>query len=438
MLTVWAVAMIATLMILIMSARVSPIVVLILTPITFGLLTGFGGQLGPMMLKGIGQLAPTAVMLAFAILYFGLMVDAGLFDPVTRFVVRIVHGDPVRITVGTVVLALAVSLDGNGATTYIICASAMMPLYRRIGLSPLILACLLVLSVSIGHIMPWAGPTARAAIALGINPADIYTPLLPTMLVGALSVIGLAYAFGLRHRRLLSRADSRTPTPDVAKDSIEALPPADDFTKRPRLFFINLIVTVVLLAGLVFSVLPLPILFMIASAIALQLNYPSLDAQRVRIAAHAPGIFKVVSLTFAAGIFLGVLNGTGMSDAMAASIERALPPQVGSFLAPIGAAISLPFYYFGNNDGFFFGVLPTLSRMGAQYGLNSVHLARAAVVAIPVGLLSPLAGSTYVLTGLVGVEYSQLQRFALVWAILLSLLLFVTAIVTGVIPFKAS
>jgi CitMHS family citrate-Mg2+:H+ or citrate-Ca2+:H+ symporter len=429
--------MMATLMILIISGRMSPVVVLILTPLAFGLLAGFGAQLGPMMLKGIGQLAPTAVMLGFAILYFGLMVDAGLFDPVTRFVVRVVHDDPVRITVGTVVLALAVSLDGNGATTYIICVSAMMPLYRRMGLSPLILACLLVLSVSIGHIVPWAGPTARAAIALGINPADIYTPLLPAMIIGALSVIGLAYAFGLRHRRLLHRVDSQTPTSDVPNNSIEAHPPTDDLTKRPRLFLVNLIVTVGLLAGLVFSVLPLPILFMIASAIGLQLNYPSLAAQKVRIAAHAPNIFKVVSLTFAAGIFLGVLNGTGMSDALGANIARALPLQVGPFLAPIDAGISLPFYYFGNNDGFFFGVLPMLSRTAARFGLDPVHMARAAVVAIPVGLLSPLAGSTYVLTSLVGIEYSQLQRFALMWAVLLSLILLVTAIVTGVIPFKA-
>jgi CitMHS family citrate-Mg2+:H+ or citrate-Ca2+:H+ symporter len=429
--------MIATLMILIMSGRISPVVVLILTPLTFALLAGFGAELGPMMLKGIGQLAPTAVMLAFAILYFGLMVDAGLFDPVTRFVVRIVHGDPVRITVGTVVLALVVSLDGNGATTYIICASAMMPLYQRMGLSPLVLACLLVLSVSIGHIAPWAGPTARAAIALGINPTDIYTPLIPAMLIGALSVIGLAYNFGRRHRRLLSRVDSQTPTADVAKDSIEARRPTGDLTKRPKLFLINLIVTVGLLAGLVYSVLPLPILFMIASAIALQLNYPGLETQKVRIAAHAPNIFKVVSLTFAAGIFLGVLNGTGMSDAIAANIERALPPQVGPFLAPIDAGISLPFYYFGNNDGFFFGVLPMLSRTAARYGLDPVQMARAAVVAIPVGLLSPLAASTYVLVSLVGIEHGQLQRFALMWAVLLSLILLAAATVTGVIPFKA-
>ena len=436
MLTLWAVAMIATLMILIMSGRISPIVVLIVTPLTFGLLAGFGGELGPMMLKGVGQLAPTAVMLAFAILYFGLMVDAGLFDSVVRFVVRIVHGDPVRITVGTVVLALMVSLDGNGATTYIICTSAMVPLYRRMGLSPLILACLLVLSVSIGHIAPWAGPTARVAIALGIDPSEIYLSLLPAMLVGALGVLALAYRFGIRHRRMLAREDAQVLPADASGVGIQPSPTTHDSTRHPKLFLVNLIVTLGLLAGLVFSVLPLPILFMIASAIGLQLNYPTLEAQKVRIVAHAPTILRVVLLTFASGIFFGVLNGTGMNDALGAQVAHAMPPQLGPYLAPIAAGISLPFYYLGSNDGFFFGVLPVLTKTAGQYGLSPVQMARAAVMAIPVGLLSPVAPSTYVLVSLVEIEYSQLQRFALKWALLLSLILLVAAIATGAIPLR--
>ena len=158
MLTAWAVALIATLMILLMRGRIGPVAILVLTPLVFGLLAGFGGDLGAMMLKGVQHMAPTAIMLAFAILFFSLMVDAGLFDPVVNFVVRAVHGDPVRITVGTAILAMVVSLDGNGATTYIICVSALKPLYRQMQLNPLILACLLVLGVAVGHFTPGPGP----------------------------------------------------------------------------------------------------------------------------------------------------------------------------------------------------------------------------------------------------------------------------------------
>jgi citrate-Mg2+:H+ or citrate-Ca2+:H+ symporter, CitMHS family len=430
-LTFWAVSMIAVLIALIMSGRVSPVIALILTPTVFGVMAGFGIGLGPMMLKGVQQLTPTAVMLGFAILYFGVMVDAGLFDPLVSFVVRAVHGDPVRIILGSAVLALALSLDGNGATAYIICSSAMVPLYKRTGLDPLILACISVLSISIGHVTPWAGPTARLGAVLGVETNAIYVPLIPAMALGAASVLLLAYYFGLRERRRLQQAASQMSTEAQVLEQATLFDPA---AKRPRLYGLNLIITAVLLLGLVQNLVPLPVVFMIAAAIVLQINYPSLKDQRARFIAHAPNIFRVTSITFGAGIFLGVLQGTGMNDALAASVASAIPTSAGPYMALIAVGTSLPFYYFTSNDGFFFGVLPVLAKTASQYGINPVEMARAATIGAPVNLLSPLAASTYVLVSMVGISYSQLQRFTLKWALLLSLILLVGAILTSVIP----
>ena len=112
MLTLLAYSMVVVFMFLIMTKRLPAMVALILVPIGFGLIGGFGGELGPMMLAGIKQLAPTGVMLMFAILYFGVMIDAGLFDPVVRLILKLVKGDPMKIVVGTAVLTMIVSLDG--------------------------------------------------------------------------------------------------------------------------------------------------------------------------------------------------------------------------------------------------------------------------------------------------------------------------------------
>jgi CitMHS family citrate-Mg2+:H+ or citrate-Ca2+:H+ symporter len=139
-LTVLAYLMVIVFMTLIMTDRLSALLALILVPIVFALIGGFGGEIGPMMLNGIRNLAPTGVMLLFAILYFGIMIDAGLFDPVARVVLRLVHGDPVKIVIGTAVLATIVSLDGDSSTSYIITTTAMLPLYRRLGMNPLIAA----------------------------------------------------------------------------------------------------------------------------------------------------------------------------------------------------------------------------------------------------------------------------------------------------------
>lgn len=435
MLTLLAFAMVATFMTLIMTGRVSALVALILTPVAFGLLAGHGADLGPMMLEGVKALAPTGVMLAFAILFFGLMTDAGLFDPLVRLIVRVVHGDPVRIVVGSAVLALLVSMDGDGSTTYLICCTAMIPLYRRMGLNPLILACLLMLACGVTNITPWGGPTARAASALHLDAGDVFTPMIPAMLAGAAFILLAAYGLGRGERRRLAALSSDGTVRDPgAADLTEDLVRTNDLTERPRLILANLALTLALLAGLVLGVLPLPALFMIATALALVLNYPSLAAQKARIAAHAPNILPVISLIFAAGIFTGILNGTGMTDAMAGSVTGLIPPALGPYMAPVTALLAMPFTFFISNDAFYFGILPILSEAATPYGIAPVEMARASLTGQAVHLLSPLVPSTYLLVGLVRVELAQHQRFTLAWAVALSLVLLGAGILTGAIP----
>lgn len=192
MLTLLAFAMVATFMFLIMTKRLSALIALILVPIAFALIGGFAAGLGPMMLDGIRTLAPTGVMLMFAILYFAIMIDSGLFDPAVRKILRLVKGDPLKVSLGTAALAMIVSLDGDGSTTYMICVAAVLPLYSRLGMSPLVMACLIMLSSGVLNMTPWGGPTARAASALHVDPADIFVPMIPAMIAGLLAIFAIA------------------------------------------------------------------------------------------------------------------------------------------------------------------------------------------------------------------------------------------------------
>ncbi len=197
--------MVISFMTLIMTKRLSAVTALIVVPILFGLLAGAGPDLGGMIIKGVAQLAPTALMLAFAVLYFGVMIDAGLFDPLVRLVLKTVGDDPVRVTVGTALLAMVVSLDGDGATTALVTISALLPVYRRLRLNPLILALLLGLSNTIVNLTPWGGPTARAATALRLEPSAVFLPMIPAMLIGLAGVLLLAWWLGSGERKRLGR-----------------------------------------------------------------------------------------------------------------------------------------------------------------------------------------------------------------------------------------
>jgi len=434
LLTALAYAMIVAFMVLIMTKRLSVLTALVVVPIVFALLGGFGPRLGPMMLDGVKAIAPTGVMLMFAILYFSLMIDAGLFEPVVSRVVKLVGGDPVRICVGTAVIALFVSLDGDGSTTYLITTAAMLPLYQKLGLSRLMLACIVMMAGGVMNILPWGGPTARAAAALKVDAGDLFVPLIPAMVAGAAWVVFVAWRFGLRERARIGIADAalmaEIRASAATKDEFER----ERDVRRPRLFRFNCALTGALMVTLMFGVLPLSILFMIASAVALIVNYPDLEAQRARLAANAGNILAVVAVIFAAGVFTGILSGTKMIDAMALSVVAAVPSSLGPYLAVITAVLSLPFTFFISNDAFYYGVVPVLSQAASAYGISAAEIGRASLIGQPVHLLSPLVPSTYLLVGLCGIELGDHQRFTLKWTIVTSFVLLAVALLTAVIP----
>lgn len=433
-LTVLAYAMIVVFMTLIMMKRLSVLTALIVVPVAFALLGGFGPRIGPMMLDGVQAIAPTGVMLMFAILYFSLMIDVGLFDPVVKRVVRLAGGDPLRISIGTAVLALVVSLDGDGSTTYLITTVAMLPLYKRLGMSRLMLACIIMLAGGVMNILPWGGPTARAAAALKVDAADLFVPLIPAMVGGAGWVIFVAWRFGHYERKRLGvlAADALRDLHASAQNQAEY--DREQAIRRPRLRGFNFLLTAALMVALVLGVLPLSVLFMVATAVALVVNYPDPADQKDRIAANAANVFAVVSVVFAAGVFTGVLSGTKMIDAMALSVVHIIPSALGPYLAVITASLSVPFTFFISNDAFYYGVVPVLAEAGSHYGIGAAEIGRASLIGQPVHLLSPMVPSTYLLVGLCGVELGDHQKFTLKWALGTSLVLLAISLATAVVP----
>lgn len=434
MLTILGFSMVTCFMYLIMSKRMSALIALIIVPTSFALVFGYHHGLGEMMLNGVKALAPTGVMLTFSILYFGLMIDAGLFDPLVRFILKLVRGDPLKVLVGTAILTLLVSLDGDSSTTYMIAVAAFLPLYRKLGMNVLAMTCLVNLASGIMNLSPWGGPTARAAAALSIDALDIFIPMLPAMFIACVTLVGMAVLFGLRERKRLGVISISS----QHLDEIElGLGDAKECAanRRPKMFWPNFILTTALLVLLVIGLMPIQILFMLAFAIAVMLNYPSLEQQKARISAHAGNVLAVTSLIFAAGIFTGILSGTGMVDAMAKSLLAIIPPSFGPYLAVFTALVSLPFTFFMSNDAFYFGILPVIAQTAANYGISAEEIARASIIGQPFHLLSPLVPSVYLLVGLAKVDIGDHQRFAIKWGILVSMALLAGGLLFGAFPF---
>lgn len=440
MLSLLGFGMIVTFMALIMTKRLPPLVALTIIPIVFAIIGGFAPEMGPMMIDGLRKVAPTAIMVMFAILYFGLMFDTGLFDPIIRTFIKLIKGDPAKAVLFATLLAGMVSLDGDGSTTYMITLTAMLPLFRRLRLNPLILPCVVILAASVTNLLPWSGPMARIAAALQVGTSQLFIPLIPPMIVSFIGVLALAFWLGLQERRRLGLLVAPGSNPlratGMDEDMGDLLTLSDENAelRRPKLFWFNALLTLALMTCLVIELLPLPILFMVAFCIALTINYRQMDEQRRRISAHAPAALTQISIFIAAGIFAGILSGTGMVKAMSGSLLWALPESWGNYLAPITALLSIPGTFFMSNDAFYYGVLPVLAHAAEAYGIGAAEIGRASLIGQPVHLLSPLVASTYLLVGLAGVEFSDHQRYTMKWAFALSFLLMVVSMVLGLFP----
>ena len=432
MLTILAYTMIVVFMALIMTKRLSAMVALILVPIVFGLIGGFGMGLGPMMLDGIKKLAPTGVMLMFAILYFGIMIDAGLFDPVVKLVLRLVGGSPTKIVVGTFLLAAGVSLDGDGSTTYMITCAAMLPLYQRLGMNRLVLACVVMMAGQLMNILPWGGPTARAVSALGVEMGQVFVPMIAPMVVTGAWCTFVAFILGRREARRLGAI--RLDDTQGSSQSIAEVTGGDPTLARPRLLWVNAVLTLALMVLLVMDMFPLQVLFMVASAIGLMINYPRLQQQKERLEAHAVNIVPVVSLIFAAGIFVGILSGTKMVDAIATSVIAMVPDWMGPYMAVVTAVLSIPFTFFISNDAFYFGILPILSQAAGHYGISPVEMAQASIIGQPVHMTSPLVPAMLLLISLARVQMADHHKKVIWRAVVCSMVMLATALVLGVIP----
>jgi CitMHS family citrate-Mg2+:H+ or citrate-Ca2+:H+ symporter len=420
-------ATIAAFLAVIVTKRLSVITALVLIPIVFGLLAGVTfKELAEMMLSGIKQVAPTGILLMFAVLYFAVMLDVGLFDPVIAFIIMQVKGDPLKVTLGTAILTMIVHLDGDGTATFMIVISAFLPIYKELKMNRLLLAGIVALGVGPLHLVPWSGTSARAIATMGSTATEIFNPNVPAMLGGIGWVLLVAFILGRRERNRLGIAM-------LNYNHHEALTAEQRALRRPKLVWLNALITVVLIITLMKGWVPTPVLFVAASCVVLLINYPKLSDQQKVIRSHGSNIFMVSSMIFAAGIFSGILSGSKMIDAMASTLVHLVPVGHANYVPLLTAVTSMPSSLLFTPDAYYFGVVPVLSETAQHFGMNKLELGRAAMLGqMTVGFpLSPLTASTFLLVGLCEVDLGDHQKFAFKWAFGTTLVMTLIALLTG-------
>lgn len=436
---------IAIIVLLLLSNKVTPMVALVLVPIVGALVAGFNFiELGEFFNSGIQSVMSVAIMFIFAILFFGILQDAGLFDPFINYIIKITRGNVISVTVGTVIIAAIAHLDGAGASTFLITIPALLPLYKRLKMSPYLLLLLVGTSASIMNMVPWSGPLGRTASVLDIDVTELWRPLIPIQLIGLLLLIGLAVLLGMREKRRIAAKslhmedeealDLEDEDETESDSDTSSLGQLDQSLKRPKLIWLNALLAISVIGVLVWGEIPAGFTFMIGLSIALPINYPNVKVQMDRIKAHAPSALMMASIILAAGSFLGILTGTNMLDAISTDLVKILPAFLVPYLHIIIGVFGVPFDLLLSTDAYYYALLPIVEPIVTSYGVSSLSVAYAMIIGNVIGtFVSPFSPALWLGLGLAGLEMGRHIRysFMIMWGF--SIVLLLVAIVMGVI-----
>lgn len=456
MVAIIAIVMILCMMFVLLKNKAHPVAAFSLLPIIAGialvLLVGVHGPKGEVLsisdqiaivvqkwaAGGVKTTMSNATLFIFSIVYFGLMSDAGMFDPIVKGLTKISGSDPVKVYLTTCLIALVSQADGATATTYLVTIPAMLPLFKKLKLNVLSMLCLIGVTTGNWNMVPWGGTIIRTATTvtnLGVpaTPNGLWVKILPTEILGMVIALVLAVFFGVMDRRRLKKEYG-----DDYFDNIEVSGPeiAEEVNegKRPQLLWFNLLLTVAVIGAMVVTKIPAYLAFLIGTAIAVVVNYRGLPLQTKFLEAHASTAIGTASTFLCAGVFLGVFKESGMTLALANMILGALPHgmliHAGRIIGILGSVVGLVF----SPDLYYYSLLPVVGEVVKAVGGSPDKVGLAMLIGENIGVpISPCVPTTFLAIGLAGVQLKDHILYSIKYDIAVSAIMVLFAMITGVV-----
>ena len=430
---------IAVIVLLLRNVTVPALAFVSVSTITAAILVATGAftldEMAGFIKDGVKGVHGTAILFIFSVLFFGVMTDAGMFDKIIGALMKKVGNNVIGVTLMTCLIAIIGHLDGGGASTFLITIPAMLPVYKRLHMRRETLLLICVTAMGVMNLMPWGGPTMRAASVLEIEANDLWFQLMPMQVVGLILAVGTAIFWGFQEKKRIAKLG------DAAAEEADKYDDSDSGEKneelaRPKNFIFNVILTLAVIIVLVMDIFPSYYVFMVGCALGILVNYRGKKLQNSIIKSHAASGLTMASTIMCAGVFLGVLSKSGIMEKMAIMMAGVIPVSMGKFLPIIIGVLSVPLALLFDTDSYFYGLLPVLISVGNQFGVNPAHIAIAMVVCRNCAtFISPVAPATYLGIGLAGVEIKDHIKYCFGWQWGVSLICLVAGLILGVISF---
>ena len=430
---------IAVIVLLLRNVTVPALAFVSVSTITAAILVATGAftldEMAGFIKEGVKGVHGTAILFIFSVLFFGVMTDAGMFDKIIGALMKKVGNNVIGVTLMTCLIAIIGHLDGGGASTFLITIPAMLPVYKRLHMRRETLLLICVTSMGVMNLLPWGGPTMRAASVLGVESNDLWSQIVPMQVVGLVLAVGTAIFWGFQEKKRIAKLGDAA-VEDAGKYDDSDSEEKNNELARPKNFLFNVILTLAVIIVLVMDIFPSYYVFMVGCALGILVNYRGKKLQNSIIKSHAASGLTMASTIMCAGVFLGVLSKSGIMEKMAIMMASVIPAPMGKFLPVIIGVLSVPLALLFDTDSYFYGLLPVLISVGNQFGVNPAHIAIAMVDCRNCAtFISPVAPATYLGIGLAGVEIKDHIKYCFGWQWGVSLICLVAGLILGVITF---
>ena len=444
-------------------SKTQPAIAFIVWPTILALILVIGGRhsfddVAAMIKAGFTSTGPTAALFVFSVLYFGIMTDAGMFDVIIGKLMKLVGDNVIGVAVVTCIIALVGHLDGGGASTFCIVVPAMLPVYKRMHMRSTSLLRIAVLAMGVLNLMPWAGPTMRAASVLGMEAGALWKTILPVQIFGIILALAHAVLTGVQEKKRGAGLNGKLAQTEgvIELDDSAAASAGDNELARPKLFVFNILLTVAVIAMLIWDVFPSYYPFMIGCAAALFVNYGFTAKMHKKIInLHAGPALMMCSTLMGAAVLMGILTSSMGADGkvisakvmelpedalpsvvrcLANMVAGVLPAALGKQLPLVIGILSVPLALAFDTDSYFYGMLPVVIGIGQAFGVAAQPIAVAMVICRNCAtFISPMVPATLLGIGLADVDIKDHIKasFLYVWAF--SILCMIVGMIIGVI-----
>lgn len=419
------------LMFVLIKDKLTPTVAFIMLPLIAAVVAGFGiEEISGFVKTGLSTMLNTAVLFIFSISYFTMMSEAGLFDPIINFLIHRIGKSVTTILFAVVITTMVAHLDGSGATTFLIVVPAFLPICKKLKVRPEALLGTMCGMYGVMNLVPWGGPTIRAASVIGIDVSDLYQFIIPAVAVLVVIAFGIAF--------LIARIEIKNGA-GIPESGLVMEAKAEDAAsvKNKKLYAFNLILTLVMLALLFIDIgLPLHLIFMIAFCIGMVVNFPKPKDQAKQIKGYAGSAMVMTMTLFSVGIFMGVIKDSGMVEAMATAIVAILPAGIAPHMHWFMALFSVPLLMVLGTDAFYYALMPIILGVVEPFGISKEVVAATFLLTATLGTpVSPSVAAVYVGLGLADTTIGNHIKYSLKILWPASILLLIASTLIGVIKF---